>query len=158
MLTISRNKIFKKKDLIKILKISDPFLIIEGLKNIKKNKFGYGFKNLKRNEWFYKCHFLGDPVMPGVLQVEAMLQTIVSILYISDNKINQKYLIIKSDTNFYRKVSGSGKFLVKSKIISKKNGAVHASAISYFNKKKVSDGNFKLFNPVIFKVNKKNNK
>ena len=93
--------------------------------------------------------------MPGMLQVEAMLQTIVSVLYLSDNKINQKYLITKSETNFYKKVSGSGEFLIKSKIISKKNGVVDASAISYFNKKKVSDGNFKLFNPVIFKVNKK---
>ena len=67
-------------------------------------------QNLKRNEWFYKCHFWGDPVMPGMLQVEAMLQTIVSVLYLSDNKINRKYLITKSETNFYKKVSGSESF------------------------------------------------
>lgn len=155
MIKLKTNQIFKKKNLIKILKISDPFLMIDELKILKSNNLSHGFKTIKSNEWFYKCHFLDDPVMPGTLQVEAMLQTIVSTLYISEKIIGQKYLITKSNTNFYKKISGDGKLLVKSRIIYKKNGAAHATTISYFNKKKVNEGNFKLFNPRIFKINNK---
>ena len=155
MLKPKKNKIFKKKNLIKILKISDPFLMIDELKFLNRSNFSHGLKSINNNEWFYKCHFLDNPVMPGTLQVEAMLQTIVSTLYISEKIIDQKYLITKSNTNFYKKISGNGKLLIKSRIISKKNGAAHAAAISYFNKKKVNEGNFELFNPNIFKINNK---
>ena len=84
-----------------------------------------------------------------------MLQTIVSTLYISEKTNNQKYLITKSNPNFYKKISGNGKLLIKSRIIYKKNGAAHATAISYFNKKKVNEGNFQFFYPNIFKINNK---
>ena len=72
------SKILSKKDLIKILKITDPFLLLDKVEKIDPGKNGIGVKVLKDDEWFFKCHLIGEPIMPGTLQTEAMLQTIIS--------------------------------------------------------------------------------
>ena len=43
-------------------------------------KSGIGRKLLKQDEWFFKSHFTDvEPVMPGTLQTECMLQTIIAV-------------------------------------------------------------------------------
>ena len=97
-----------KIQLSNLLRITDPFLMIDEVKNIIPGKSGDGYKHLKKNSWFYKCHFVNEPIMPGTLQIESMLQTIVSIIY-SDVSLNTKNcLVIKSSANFYSKVNKTG--------------------------------------------------
>ena len=94
-----------KSKLKSILKISDPFLMIDKVQNIIFCKSGIGIKKIKKNEWFYKCHFLNnDPVMPGTLQIESMLQTTIAVLYAKEKKV-EKYLITKCTSNFFSKLS-----------------------------------------------------
>ena len=52
-----------------------PMLLIDRLYNIVPLESAVGLKNVTMNEPFFEGHFPGHPVMPGVLQIEAMAQT-----------------------------------------------------------------------------------
>ena len=52
-----------------------PFLLIDRIINMRGDEFGIGVKNVTINEPFFQGHFPGNPVMPGVLQIEGMAQT-----------------------------------------------------------------------------------
>lgn len=52
-----------------------PFLLIDRIIEINGETSGTGVKNVTFNEPFFPGHFPGNPVMPGVLLVEAMAQT-----------------------------------------------------------------------------------
>jgi UDP-3-O-[3-hydroxymyristoyl] N-acetylglucosamine deacetylase/3-hydroxyacyl-[acyl-carrier-protein] dehydratase len=62
------------EDILKILPHRYPFLLIDGVISIEPRKSIVCYKNVSFNEPFFQGHFPGDPVMPGVLQVEAMAQ------------------------------------------------------------------------------------
>lgn len=52
-----------------------PFLLVDGIIECDDEKRIVGIKNVTMNEPFFQGHFPGAPVMPGVLQLEAMAQT-----------------------------------------------------------------------------------
>ena len=145
---INLNKI----QLSSLLRISDPFLMIDKVSNVVPGLSGVGFKHIDKDEWFYKCHFTNEPIMPGTLLTEAMLQTIVSIIYSDTKKINKKCLITKSSTNFYQKVSVSGDLIINAQVTKNDRGSAQAKANIYFNTKKVSDGVFRFINPDELKI------
>jgi 3-hydroxyacyl-[acyl-carrier-protein] dehydratase len=65
-------------DLHKIVKMIPhryPMLMIEKVVGVVPNERAVGVKNVSINEWFFQGHFPTEPVMPGVLIIEAMAQT-----------------------------------------------------------------------------------
>ena len=58
----------------KILPHRFPFLLVDRVTEIELNKRIVGIKNVTINEPFFKGHFPGNPIMPGVLIIEAMAQ------------------------------------------------------------------------------------
>ena len=57
-----------------------PFLLVDRITECVSGKYSKGYKNLTMNEGFFQGHFPNNPIMPGVLQIEAMAQCAAPIL------------------------------------------------------------------------------
>ena len=70
----------KKENTMDILQLLDllphryPFLLVDRVLDYEPGKYAKGYKNLTFNEPFFQGHFPSNPIMPGVLQIEAMAQ------------------------------------------------------------------------------------
>jgi len=62
------------QDIAKILPHRYPFLLVDRIAEVELGKRVVGIKNVSANEPFFQGHFPGNPVMPGVLILEAMAQ------------------------------------------------------------------------------------
>lgn|SRR5574344_926584 len=71
---------FDIEGIMKILPHRYPFLLVDRITECVPGKYVKGYKNLSMNEPFFQGHFPGNPIMPGVLQLEAMAQCSAPIL------------------------------------------------------------------------------
>ena len=62
------------QDIIRMLPHRYPFLLVDTITELEPGKRVVGVKNVTSNEPFFQGHFPGNPIMPGVLIVEAMAQ------------------------------------------------------------------------------------
>ena len=73
-------KTYHIEEIMKMLPHRYPFLLVDRLEVEVPGEKGVGIKNVTMNEEFFQGHFPGNPVMPGVLQIEAMAQTAGAIV------------------------------------------------------------------------------
>ena len=86
--------ILTKKEIEKYLQISDPFLMIDIGRDIIPGKSANSIKYLD-NDWFFECHLKNELAMPGTLQLEAMLQTLVLSLYtLEENLLLDQFILM----------------------------------------------------------------
>lgn len=74
-------------DIMRIIPQRAPFLMIDKVEEYVPGESAVAYKNVCINEWFFKGHFPGNPIMPGVLITEALAQTgAIAILSLEENK------------------------------------------------------------------------
>ena len=94
------------KDLFTLLPHRYPFLLIDKIINVDNDDSAIGIKNVTFNEPHFGGHFPGDPIMPGVLIVEAMAQTAGAICANTHSKGQRKlvYFMTIDGAKFRRPV------------------------------------------------------
>ncbi len=137
-----------RKQIIKIQKNRDPYLLIDYATKVVPGKSVEGYKILKKNEWFFKVHWPGDPNMPGMLQVEAMVQMSSLIIFTLPN-ISEKTLYLADSNNikFFKKIVPGDKLKIVSKLISNSRGLYKFESEGYVKKKIACKANFTLILP-----------
>ena len=71
---------FDIMEIMEMLPHRYPFLLVDRITECVPGKYCKGYKNLSMNEGFFQGHFPNNPIMPGVLQLEAMAQCAAPIL------------------------------------------------------------------------------
>lgn len=68
------------RDIIEIIPHRQPMLLVDKVEILEEEKRAVGYKGVTYNEPFFAGHFPAEPVMPGVLILEAMAQTAAVLL------------------------------------------------------------------------------
>lgn len=93
------------KEIQEIIPHRHPFLLVDRIEELEPGKKAVGYKAVTYDESFFKGHFPKEPVMPGVLMVEALAQVgAVAILSVEENKGKTAYFGSINSCKFKRKV------------------------------------------------------
>ena len=68
------------EEILNMLTHRYPFLLVDRITECVPAQYSKGYKNVSFNEPFFQGHFPNNPIMPGVLQIEALAQTAAPIL------------------------------------------------------------------------------
>ena len=129
------------------LEIYPPFLMIDYIKEIIPGESAHGIKNLTENDWFFKCHMERELAMPGTLQIEAMLQTLVLTIYTMVGHKGKFSYITNINTKLISKISPGNQFVIHADLLSYKRGMAKGIAMGQINDVKVCQGEFTFISP-----------
>ncbi|MEM7290067.1 MAG: 3-hydroxyacyl-ACP dehydratase FabZ, partial [Pseudomonadota bacterium] len=87
------------KELFELLPHRYPFLLIDKIVDVNQDNSAIGIKNVTFNEPHFGGHFPNDPIMPGVLIVEAMAQTAGAICANTHSKGKRKLVYFMTIDN-----------------------------------------------------------
>src|SRR5210317_802691 len=105
-----------KKKILELQKNRDPYLMIDYVDELIPGVSANGYKDLKNDEWFFKVHWEGDPNMPGMLQIEALVQmSALAILVLPGNEGKVMYLTSATNLKFVKKITPNKRFYIKTK-------------------------------------------
>lgn len=109
------------KEIMEIIPHRQPFLLLDTIEELEPGKRAVGKKCVTYNEPFFAGHFPGEPVMPGVLIVEALAQAgAVAILSNPEFKGKTAYFGAINNARFKQKVVPGDVLLLELEIIKQK--------------------------------------
>lgn len=117
-----------------------PFLLIDRVEELKEGERIVAYKNLTANEEFFNGHFPREPVMPGVLIIEAMAQAgAVAILSMDEYKGKTAYFGGIDKAKFRQKVVPGDTLRLEVEIVKLKKVAGIGKGTAYVGGKKVAE-------------------
>ncbi|WP_432662608.1 3-hydroxyacyl-ACP dehydratase FabZ [Wukongibacter baidiensis] len=109
-----------------------PFLLVDKIIEMEPGKKAVGIKNVTINEPFFQGHFPGSPIMPGVLQLEALAQVgAVSVLSMEEFKGKLALFTGIDNVKFRRQVIPGDTLRLEVEMVSLRRGMGKGEAVAY---------------------------
>ncbi len=140
----SKKPLMDVNDIKKLLPHRPPFLLVDKIISIS-DKDVIGVKNVTMNEYFFVGHFPDEPVMPGVLQIEAMAQTggILVLNAVKDPENYSTYFLKIDNVKFKKKVVPGDTLILKLELVSPvRRGIAIMKGQAFVEGKVVAQGEF----------------
>ncbi len=119
----------------------EPFLMIDEVEEYNPGKSAIAYKYVNEQEWYFKGHFPGNPIMPGVLITESLAQTgAIAILSLEENKGKNALFGGIDKMKFKKMVLPGDKLKLEVKIIKQKGPIGVGEAIATVEDKMVAKG------------------
>ncbi len=132
---LTKEPLFDINDIANMIPHRYPFLLIDKIMEISDNGI-VGVKNVTLNEPFFTGHFPGNPVMPGVLQIEAMAQTggVFALNQVEDPENYSTYFLKIDNVRYKKKVIPGDTIVFALELISPiRRGLVNMKGKAYVN-------------------------
>ena len=138
---LEKEPLYTTVDIEKMLPHRYPFLMVDKIMEILEDSI-IGVKNITMNEPIFTGHFPGNPVFPGVLQIEAMAQVggIFALSKVDEPHLYSTYFMKINNVKFKQKVVPGDTVVFQLKLISPiRRGLVEMSGAAYVNGKVVCE-------------------
>lgn len=130
-----------KEEIKNIIPQRDPFLMIDEVEEYVPGESAIAYKNVNVQEWYFKGHFPGNPIMPGVLIAESLAQTgAVAILSMDENKGKNALFGGIDKMKFKKMVVPGDRLKLEVRIIKRKGPIGVGEAIATVNENIVAKG------------------
>ncbi len=119
-----------------------PFLLVDRILEVEPGVRIKGLKNVTMNEPFFQGHFPGEPIMPGVLMLEAMAQTGIIFAKITDpENLEDKLLVFAGmdGVRFRKQVVPGDQVIMELELIKRKKNLWKMGARASVNGKTVTE-------------------
>lgn len=130
------------KEIMSLLPHRYPFLLVDRVVELEPEKKAVGIKNVTINEPFFQGHFPQNPVMPGVLIVEAMAQVAGILAFKSGVQGKTVYFMSIEKVKFRKIVSPGDQLRLEIAVIHKRGTVWKFSGNAFVGDKLMSEAEF----------------
>ncbi|MEE0752431.1 3-hydroxyacyl-ACP dehydratase FabZ [Frisingicoccus sp.] len=132
---------FGIKEIMEIIPHRQPMLLVDRVEVIEENKKAVGYKGVTYNEPFFAGHFPTEPVMPGVLIMEAMAQA-TAVLLMNSEEMRGKigYYGAMNKVRFRKKVVPGTVLRMEIEILKRKGPVAVAMGKAYTDEGLAAEG------------------
>ena len=137
-----------KEQILEYQQNRPPYLMIDFAEEVVPGKSAKGYKDFKEDEWFFKVHWPKDPNVPGMLQIEALVQmSALSILSLPGNKGKIMYLTSANNIKFIKKIIPNKRLYIETMVKSFKRGLAICEGLGLIEKQIACKAEFNLILP-----------